>query len=506
MTLRSPLWLLAALPLILSCDLRTVSSSIENFDGSAYVITKSGNTGRLLLRMPWPGTAKETDLSLQEFPSETPPGQTSGSWYERVTIVPSGNWNPSMEYWYSWFILHLLAIDRQNLPDPNSVRKLGVEELYVAATRDPATGGHDQFTRYFPPEYSEALADALSGTSTYMRFGFFLRMLPTDTPTVGSVVRGAPADLAGIRRDDRILSVDGIRLDSAIAHLDNSRPTRHSFQVFRPSTGRVLAIDVTTAEVVYPTVWVDTLPGGVGYIGITQFVSEDGVETDALFRDAVSEMSAMRRNKEAWILDLRGNGGGTIVSSQGVAGVLVGPDRPLVRVHERDVDEEFMRGVTTDSILSSPSLSALLPAGKIVFLQDGGTASASEILLSSLRENIRSRLVSYGERSYGKGIGQIYLETPGGAFVAVTCMHIDPIDSARYHHVGIPPDIETTSDSALIRALSDIRSTPTAGRAQVAGKDVAGLSLSDRWNRFERRARNIRPLIPSSIPGSLGIW
>lgn len=506
LTFRSPLWLLAALPLILSCDLRTVSSSIENFDGSAYAISKSGSQGRLFLRMPWPADAGESEISLPDFASETPPGQSSSNWREQVTIVPSGSWGESMEYWYSWFLLHLFAIDRQNLPDPNSTRRLGVEQMFATATRDPSTGENDRFTRYFPPEYAEALGNALSGTSTYMRFGFFLRVLPTDTPTIGSVVRGAPADLAGLERDDRILSVDGLLLDSVIAHLDNERPTRHSFRIFRPSTGTVLPIDITTAEVVYPTVWVDSLPGGVGYIGITQFVSEDGAETDALFRDALGEMDALRRNKDAWILDLRGNGGGTIVSSQGVAGALLGPNKPLVRVQERDVDEEYMRGVTKDSILRSPDLVSLLPAGRIVFLQDGGTASASEILLSSLRENMRSRLVTYGERSYGKGIGQLYLQTPGGAFVAVTCMHIDPVDSARYHHVGIPADIEIASESALVRALSDIRSTTNAGRAVVSARGAAGISLSDRWNRFERRAQGIRPLKPSSIPGSLGIW
>lgn len=489
----------------LSCDLRTSTSSLENHDRSAYTMSTSGARGYLYLRMPWPELDREQEFPM--FVSETPPGQSSAlHWSEQVTVVRSPVWNSSSEYWFSWLLLHLLAIDREHLPDPVAMRSEGVESLFVAATRDPSSGDHDPFTRYIPPEVAGSVGAALSGTSSHMRFGFFLRAIPSDTPVVGSVVDGAPADLAGVRRDDRVLSVDGIRLDSAIASLDNSRPTSHSFRVFRPSSGRVLEFDVTTAEVVYPTVWIDTLPGGIGYVSISQFVSDEGVETDELFRDAMRELASLRRDKDGWILDLRDNGGGTIVSSQGVAGALLGANQPLVRVREREIDFDYLRGEVLDTLLYTPDRSSLLPSGTIHLLQDGGTASASELLLSALRETIRGRLVTYGERTYGKGIGQLYYETPLGAYVAVTCMHIDPLDSARYHHVGIPADIETTSGEALTRALAAIVGSAGAGRVWGGDGFRRGIEVADLWNRFERRATTTRPLVPSRIPGSLGIW
>lgn len=496
---------IACLAALVSCDLRTVSSSLENFDASAYRITFSGTEGRLFLRMPWPDL--DRDYELPDFKSEVPPGQEDGQWREQVTMVKGAVWSEASEYWFSWFLLHLLAVDRDHLVDPVSARSKGVESLFVASTWNPSTGENDRFTHYYPPEIASQVGDALSGTVTHLRFGFFLRVLPSDTPTIGSVVRGAPADLAGLKRDDRVVSVDGIRLDSALARLNGTNPTRHEFRVFRPSTRKVEIISVTTGEVNYPSVWVDTLPGGVGYVGITQFVSDDGVETDALFRQALQEMGGLRRNMDAWILDLRDNGGGTILSAQGVAGALLGPAQPLVRVQERDIDDELMRGVTKDTILYSPAgFARLLPSGKIHFLQNDGTASASEILLSALRERLRDRLVAYGSRSYGKGIGQLYYETPKHAYVAVTCMHIDPIDSARYHHVGIPPDIATNADDALVRSLSDINASVAAARGQSATMRFEGVALVDRWNRFERRIPSLRPLKGSSVPGALGVW
>lgn len=492
---------------VASCDLRTVSSSLENLDESAYRVVSSGSSGTLYLRIPWPGVESE-----ESFPtgiiSETPPGQIGGVWREQVSVIGSPLWREPQEYWYSWFLLHLLAIDRERMPDPRTMRSQGVESLFVAATRDPATGAYDRFTRYYPPEDAGRVGAALTGATTYMRFGYFLRALPNDTVVVGSVVAGGPADRAGLKRDDRVLDIDGSPVDTVLKHLDNTKSTMHAFRVFRPSAKTTISIQIATGEVSYPTVWADTLPGGIGYISITQFVSDEGATTDDLFRAAISEMNGLRRNRTAWILDLRDNGGGTIISAQGVAGALLGPRQPLVRVREREVDDGFLQGYTRDTVLYSPSDNPqILPEGKIMFLQDGWTASASEILLSSLRETIPTQIVSYGELSYGKGIGQLYMDTPLGAFAAVTCMHIDPMKAPRYHHVGISPDIETTSDQALVRALADIASIKDAGARRISSIPTAGILRADRWNRFEARPSTAPPpLKPSSIPGARGIW
>lgn len=488
-----------------ACDVRTVASSLENFDESAYVAHPSSGGGRLLLRIPIPDMSAER--RLPSFRSEVPPGQSGTDWIEQVSLVPAESWSRSDEYWYSWSMLHLFAIDREHLPDPVAMRPQGIESLFVVATRDPATGARDPFTRYIPPVGAETQGDHLAGTSTSMRFGFFVRAVPNDTPVVGSVVQGAPAAVAGLRRDDRIVSVDGLSLDSALATLDETRSTRHSLRVWRPSVAAIREFDIATAEVTYPSVWADTLPGGVGYVSITQFVSTSGLETDVLFRKALAEMGGLRRNATGWILDLRQNGGGTIVSSQGVAGALVGAKQPLVRVHEREYDPNYYRGVVVDTIYHSPANQPdLLPVGTIHLLQDGMTASASEILLSSLRERIRPRLVTYGARSYGKGIGQLYNPTPGGGYAAVTCMHIDPIDSARYHHKGIPPDIETGSSEALTRALADIVSGGAAGRVGDS-RLFAAVARADRWNLRERRvAGQAAPLKVSPFPGGGEIW
>jgi len=500
------LLVLVGLAALGSCDVRTVPTGIENLDETAYSVETGPGGGTLRLRIPLP--PPEASESYPEFASEeTPPGFPAGNWKEQLELVSVPIWSASQEYWYGWFWLHLFAIDRAHLPDPRNWRDQGLESLYVAATRD-ANGAYDRFTRYFPPELGDRVSNVLSGTEDSYHFGFFVRMAPSDTVVIGSVVAGGPAAIAGLRRDDRLLDIDGLPLDSALARIDPSRPTRHNLHVFRPREAKELSLAATTGQVTYPSVWVDTMPGGVGYIRIEQFVSESGNATDALFADAVRQMDSLRTWSGDWILDLRRNGGGTIASAQGVAGTLLGASMPLVRVRERDVDPATLRGFSAESILKSPAGSHLArPAGRIVFLQDSLTASASEILLSSLQETLPTGgMITYGTRSYGKGIGQIYVGTPLGGYYAVTAMHIDPLTRPSYHHLGIAPDVAVPVDSILVRALADILRPSVAAR-EFARLDTRGLAGADRWNLAERRNRSAPPPLRTvDLPGVRGIF
>lgn len=491
---------------VAACDVRTLASSQENVDESAYRVEVSPSGGDLLLRIPVPeDIGSQTKAMPSRRTLEAPPGFPQGLWREQLTLLATTFWGPSQEYWWGWFLLHLLAIERNRLPDPRPLRPAGIESLYVAATED-VSGGHDRFTRYYTPEIGQRVSQALSGTSEGYRFGFFLRAGVSGTPTVGSVVSGSPASRAGLRRDDRILDVDGVTLEAALDNLDQTHSTTHVFRVLRPSESETMEFSIQTALVQYPSVWVDTLPGGIGYISITQFLAEKGNSTDDQFASALSEMEGLRRDRTAWILDLRDNGGGAIVASQGVAGSLLGPSVTLVRVQERKVDDDELYAYTLDTLLESPATARkALPEGKLYFLHDGGTASASEIVLSALREKLPAgRMVSYGTTTYGKGIGQLYLESPLGGFYAITCMHIDPLSAPRYHGIGISPDVATSESAILERALADIAAASSAGRRTSL---LGGVHVADRWNLRERAFSGARPALRgSSLPGARGIF
>lgn len=497
----SPTALIAVL-LLGSCDFRTLPSAIENVDESAYQVAPASRGGTVSLRIP---VSAENQAFQEDFlRSEPPPGYQAGVWREELNLVPSPVWTLSQEYWFGWFLLDMYAIHRDSLPDPRAFRASGLESLYVAATK-----GRDKFTRYIPPDYGQQVQSALDGSGTTYDFGFLLRQGVQDSTIVGYTLPGSPADRAGMRRDDRILDVDGRTFAEFLKGLSARRSDSVAFRIHRPSTRQTVSIPVRSVPLVYPPVWTDTLPGGVGYISISSFLSGEGNSTDMLFARALDEMNTLRRIRTGWVLDLRDNGGGTIHSSQGVAGCLLGPGVPLVRVRQRvnRISYSFQMR-TQDTLLFSPEqFPKRLPEGRIAFLQDGGTASASEIVLSALRENLDgSRLRTYGEKSYGKGIGQVYFPSTLGGFYAITLMTIDPVTAARYHGVGIQPDVPAAKGEVLTKALSDILSPVVAARGWVSTPDFQALEGVDEWNLRERTGGVRVPLTTLEGPGSPEVW
>lgn len=493
--------LLLALVFLASCDLRTLPSALENPDESAYQVSRSGSGGTLTLRIPVP--EDEGRYMEEHLRSEPPAGYYTGVWREELNLIPSPIWTKTQEYWFGWFLLDLLAIRRDSLPDPRDWRQGGLEALYTAATK-----GRDRFTRYIPPAEGERIGSLLEGSNTTNDFGFLLRQGVEDSTVVGYILPGGPAHHAGLRRDDRILTVDGKTLELFLEGLDPSQAVTADFRIRRPSTGELLTVSILSAPVIFPSVWADTLPGGVGYISITSFLSGEGNATDVLFAQALQEMEAMRRVRTGWILDLRDNGGGTIRSSLGVAGCLLGPGVPLIRVRERTRTKgNSYQMKTLDTLMYSPAeFARRLPAGRIAFLQDQGTASASEIVLSSLRENLdSSRLRTYGLKSYGKGIGQTYIPTPLGGFYAITLMTIDPLAAPSYHGSGIQPDVPTSQSEILAVALNDILSPAQAARGEFGASDP-GIEAVDRWNLRERGGVAPVPMGTYEGPGPGKIW
>jgi carboxyl-terminal processing protease len=76
---------------------------------------------------------------------------------------------------------------------------------------------------------------------------------------------------------------------------------------------------------------------------------------------------------------------------------------------------------------------------EIALLVDGGTASASEIVAGSLRDNGRAVLI--GEKTFGKGSVQEVHELPDGSSLHVTVARWFTPDRHEIDKLGLEPDI-----------------------------------------------------------------
>ena len=76
----------------------------------------------------------------------------------------------------------------------------------------------------------------------------------------------------------------------------------------------------------------------------------------------------------------------------------------------------------------------------VVFLINGGTASASEIVAGAIQDYGRGKLI--GTRSFGKASVQLIFDLSDGASLHVTNAHWLTPDLKEIHGTGLTPDIE----------------------------------------------------------------
>jgi len=95
---------------------------------------------------------------------------------------------------------------------------------------------------------------------------------------------------------------------------------------------------------------------------------------------------------------------------------------------------------------------------QIVILQDDYTASASEGFIMALRENL-DNVVTVGETTYGKGIGQVTIPLTAGYAVKATVLRLEGPENESIHRIGIPPDVACESADALDAAMAILLGT-----------------------------------------------
>ena len=92
---------------------------------------------------------------------------------------------------------------------------------------------------------------------------------------------------------------------------------------------------------------------------------------------------------------------------------------------------------------------------RVIVLQDKNTASAAEGLILALKGNLNN-VLTMGEKTFGKGIGQITVPLLEGFAVKATILLVSgPVDES-IHKIGIEPDIPYTGDNIIEAALREI--------------------------------------------------
>ena len=333
----------------------------------------------------------------------------------------------------------LLTEVRQDLLD-SYYRPLPANALNVPSIPGILKALHDPYTEYLDPTQFRLLSRETH--SSYPGIG--VGLLPAKQGLLVVETTPGPAERAGIRRGDVIVSIGGYptaraSLDDVVRHLLGPRGTFVSLGVLR--RGRSLHFAVVRATISAPTVQSRLLQDGKLRIGYARLSAFRLGATPVLSR-ALAKLR--RQNAAGLVLDLRGNPGGVFDQAVGVSSLFLsrGVIVTLVGAHSGRHVYTAGRGATT------------LP---LVVLVDRETASAAEIVAAALQDNRRAVIV--GENTYGKALVQSIRPLGNGAALRLTTAHYYTPKGTDISLHGVTPDLHavdnpsTRTDEALQAAL-----------------------------------------------------
>jgi carboxyl-terminal processing protease len=288
--------------------------------------------------------------------------------------------------------------------------------------------------------------------------------------TVIAPLAGTPAESAGIRSGDQLVSVNGASLAGASMDEVEQRLRGPAGSSVRLDLVRPGAPDRLTLTLVRRAIHVravqhaELMPDSVAYIRFASFNQNAATELGR------SLDSLRGRGMRSLILDLRSNPGGLLDEGVSVADLFLDAGETILSTRGRTAEDD--REYSDGAAQRWPTL-------PIVTLVDSGTASAAEIVAGALQDQHRSVLL--GSPTYGKGSAQIVFPvTDGRALKLTTARWYTPNGRSIQRDStvgGIAPDIVArepvtfvpATDSLVRRAITLLRGvrTPEQLRSRV---------------------------------------
>ena len=256
----------------------------------------------------------------------------------------------------------------------------------------------DPYTVYYPEDQVKNLRTMITGRyvgiGAVIRYNQKLKRVVIDKPYAGN-----PAAEVGLKKGDIILSIDdstmvGKDVSYVSSHLRGDPGTTFVLKIKRPSTGKVMNFTIKRRSVELPSIPFYGLNGdGIGYLNLSSFT--EGCAKDV--RRALVEMK--QKGMKGFVLDLRGNGGGSLSEAVDIVNMLVPKGITLVKTRGK------LKRANRDYTTTVEPIDSVMP---VVVLVNGESASASEITSGSLQD--LDRAVILGTRTYGKGLVQLSVD------------------------------------------------------------------------------------------------
>ena len=243
-----------------------------------------------------------------------------------------------------------------------------------------------------------------------------------------SPIKGSPAEKAGLKPNDMIISVDGKSLQGmnstqAVTLIRGKKGTKVELTIQRPGTDAPMTVPIIRDTIPIETVYGEMIDDTIAKVQITSFSTNTSKELVTTLNDL------QKKGMKGLVLDLRQNPGGLLDQAISITSMFVPKGKIIVK-------EEDPNG----KIKQIPSQNEGNPNFPLVVLIDKGSASASEIFAAAVKESAGVPLI--GEKSFGKGTVQTAADFKDGSNLKYTIAKWLTPNGNWIHKKGIIPDVE----------------------------------------------------------------
>ena len=265
----------------------------------------------------------------------------------------------------------------------------------------------DPHSTYISAKNAKEANEDLKGSFSGIGIQFVIRK---DTINITNIIKGGPSEKVGLLAGDKIISIDDKSFvgkvctnDEATSRLKGEKGTNVKIGVKRNGEAKPLYFTIERGDI--PVKSIDAtymLNDELGYIKVNKF----GETTYPEFLMSLAQLE--QEGFKGLVVDLRGNGGGYLISAIQMVNEFLPKDRLIVYTEGRKSKREDYRSDGRGSYQNIP----------LIVLTDETTASAAEIFSGAIQDNDRGIIV--GRRTFGKGLVQQPIEFHDGSLIHLT--------------------------------------------------------------------------------------
>ena len=285
-------------------------------------------------------------------------------------------------------------------------------------------GLKDPYSEYYSKKEYEDFQ--ITTTGSYAGIGAQLSQdKDTMVVTITKVYPDSPAEKAGLRAQDVIISVDGFdatreKLEDFVQRIRGEEGT--SIEMVYSRKDKQKTVSIERANVIIPSVSYKMLDDGIGLIEISEFAAN----TQEEFDEAIADLE--EQGLKSIIFDLRTNPGGMVLSVTDILDEILPEGTTVYMVDKKG--EKTTYTSDEEHKMDYP----------MVVLTSENTASAAEIFAGAIRDYDYGKII--GKKTYGKGVVQSTFPLADGSAVKLTIASYYTPSGKSIHEKGIKPDID----------------------------------------------------------------